>query len=223
MSSDVAAFYKHLRATTAQLLGYADADNLSAAQQIRLERAVSLRMICDDTAARQMRGQPIDVRAFTDASESLEKLCGGSPDAPAAGHDFSGAREELARHFDRLAEAHERRLARDPNKARADLELKIQAAIEKHTLSDPALVLDPAGSDERDRSVAHPGPSPVAAGGSEPAPQSAPQPVLSDVEKMARANSVAVPQHYLKGPRESWRDHIDANGEIISPWFRPHG
>jgi hypothetical protein len=237
MSSDVAAFYKHLRASTAKLLGYADADNLSAAQQIRLERAVSLRMICDDTAARQMRGQPYDVRAFTDASESLEKMCGSDPNAPTAGHDFSGARAELERHFERLAEAYERRLARDPAKARADLELKIQAALEKHGKPTDygqvhlPLDSDPAGGPaQHDGAVTLPAPiAPAAAAGGcehpvliEPPPQSAPPPerVETDVEQMNRVNSIRPPDRYLKQPDAEWRAWVDENGIRSSPWSR---
>jgi hypothetical protein len=95
MSGDVPAFYEHLRASTIALLGYNDASPLSAAQQIRVDRAVSLRLIVDASQAKQLRGEPVNVREFTDASESLEHMCGGNPDGAADRHDFSGARREL--------------------------------------------------------------------------------------------------------------------------------
>jgi hypothetical protein len=79
MISDESELFSSLRASTAVLLGY-DADKqLSPAEQIRLDRASALRMVIDGAQAKQMRGEPIDVREFTDASESLEKMCGGNP------------------------------------------------------------------------------------------------------------------------------------------------
>jgi hypothetical protein len=81
---------------------------------------------------------------------------------------------------------------------------------------------DPAGSDERDRSVAHPGPSPVAAGGSEPV-EPTPPPPPAPRRSMDEINAVPVPQRYLKQPDEPWRKFVDADGNIASPWFRPGG
>jgi hypothetical protein len=55
-----------------------------------------------------------------------------------------------------------------------------------------------------------------------PAPAPAPpQRVESDVERMNRINSV--PANPPPGPRKVWRDHIDAGGNIIAPYFIPHG
>jgi hypothetical protein len=229
MSDDQSRRFTLLRASTAKLLGYDDADRLTAAQQIRLDRAITLRLMIDDLQGRQVRGEVIDVKAFVNASEDLERMVpGGNPEAPSGTHDFSGAREELSRFFAGRAEAIKRRnqrleveLATNPDAARRELETKIQAAIEKHT--------KPAVGGDAQSSVAPPlsSAAPAVGGGwpTEPAstPQSAPPPgrVESDVERMNRVNSRPVPQHYLKGPPEPWRDYIDADGNIhTSPWRR---
>jgi hypothetical protein len=112
MSDDHAKLFGHLRASTARLLGYDDANPLTAAQQIRLERAIALRLVIDDAQGRQMRGEQINVREFVDASESLERLVGGDPEKSTA-HDFSGAREELARFLAGRAAAIEKRAQRE--------------------------------------------------------------------------------------------------------------
>ena len=58
--------------------------------------------------ARQLRGEMIDAKAFVAASEDLERLCGGQPDAPAT-DDFADAREELSKLLERRAQAIEAR------------------------------------------------------------------------------------------------------------------
>lgn len=93
---DQAAIYGSLRASTAKLLGYDDVGRLSAAQEIRLSRAISLRLICDAAQAAQLCGRPYDVRAFTDASEALERMVGGNPDAPSQ-QRFSGEHQKRLR------------------------------------------------------------------------------------------------------------------------------
>jgi hypothetical protein len=57
------------------------------------------------------------------------------------------------------------------------------------------------------------------------APAVPPQRRESDVEHMNRINDenrAKIPQHYLKQD-EPWRNHIGAGGEIIAPYFVPHG
>jgi hypothetical protein len=58
MSDDRAELFVSLRASTVALLGY-DVDNLTAAQKIRVDRAIALRLVIDDAQARQMRGEVI--------------------------------------------------------------------------------------------------------------------------------------------------------------------
>jgi hypothetical protein len=220
MSDDQSRIYNSLRASTIALLGYGDVDTLSAAQEIRVSRAISLRLIVDASQAKQLRGETIDVRAFTDASESLERMVGGNPDASTA-HDFSGAREELRQFFARRADAIRKR---DERLAEAKAASSLVLDASNTDASKPA-----GGDAQYDHAVAHPAlidPAAAAGGGwpTEPtsSPQSAPQPALSDVEKMDRANAVPVPQHYLKQPDEPWRKFVNSDG-IISPWFRPSG
>ena len=76
-----------MRNEVAGLLKY-DLSNLTAAQSVRLDRAAALRLELDDVQSRQLAGLPIDMAKFVVASEALERLVGGNPDAPAAGHDF---------------------------------------------------------------------------------------------------------------------------------------
>jgi hypothetical protein len=116
MSSDIAEFHKHLRASTAHLLGYDDANPLTAAQEIRVDRAVMLRLMIDDLQAKQMRGGPIDVRAFVTASEDLERMVGGHPEQTSTAPNFSGARDELERFLVARAQRIE---ARDQNRETA--------------------------------------------------------------------------------------------------------
>lgn len=107
--SDPAELFNSLRASTCVLLGYGSVDQLTAAQDIRVGRTITLRLIVDDLQARQLRGEMIDVKAFVAASEDLERLCGGNPNTPAP-DAFADAREELSRF---LVERAERIDARD--------------------------------------------------------------------------------------------------------------
>jgi hypothetical protein len=240
MSNDAAEFHKHLRVSTAKLLGYGGVDDLTAAQEIRVDRAITLRLVIDDAQAKQMCGSAIDVRQFTAASEDLERMCGGNPETSTT-HKFAGARQELAALFEKRAEALARRdlrieaeMAMDPNKFRRELEEKLACAIAKHgkTIPDPAKGIgisytDPASSAaQSDLGVAHPPPSPAAPTGGGWAPPAAPPPrrVETDLERHERINAAPVPPGYLKQEDElPWRDYIDADGNIASPWFRPHG
>jgi hypothetical protein len=232
MSDDQSRIYNSLRASTIALLGYGDVDTLSAAQEIRISRAISLRLIVDAAQAKQLRGEPIDVKAFVEASENLETMCGGDPGAPAAGHDFSRAREELARLLDGRAEAIERNMAREPEKFRRELEAKLARAIEKHgkPIPDPAKGIGisytaPAGGDARREGVVPlPALEPAAAvsGGVPmlivPPPQPAPPPQRNetDLERLDRIN--AQPANPAPGPLPEWRRWVDENGVRTSPW-----
>ena len=53
MSDDQAKLFSSLGAWTVALLGYDAADQLSAAQQIRVDRAVMLRLLIDDLTTKQ--------------------------------------------------------------------------------------------------------------------------------------------------------------------------
>jgi hypothetical protein len=167
MSDDQSRIYNSLRASTIALLGYDDVGQLSPAQEIRVSRAISLRLIVDAAQGKQLRGEPVDVKGFVEASESLERMCGGNPDQPAAAHDFSGAREELSRFLAGRADAIARRAAR-----------------EAEPLESSKPIPDPGGGDaQSDGGVPQPPPSRAPAAGcvpAEPAPpqQTSPQPPL---------------------------------------------
>jgi hypothetical protein len=79
--SSPAELFGSLRISTCALLKY-DPDNLSAEQTIRVDRAITLRLMIDHLQSRQMHGEQINVREFVDASEALERMAGGNPTAP---------------------------------------------------------------------------------------------------------------------------------------------
>jgi hypothetical protein len=104
--ADIRKMSQKLRSQTCALLGL-DPNALSLAQQLRVNRASALRLQIDDLEAAQLRGQSIDINKLVEASEALERLVGGNPEA-AARPDFSGAKE-LAQLFAQRAAAVERR------------------------------------------------------------------------------------------------------------------
>jgi hypothetical protein len=228
---DPAAAYAALRAETAGMLKL-DAANLSLVEGLQLDLVSLLRLEVDGLQGAVLSGDQVDLARLSTALAMLQKLL-PTQLAPAAAtdqHDFSGAREELARHFDRLAEAHERRLAMFPQRSRDEFEAKLQAAVEKYPdVSNPgdakvnAAVLDAsstrkptAGEDARSDDSVPPSSEALAGGGGETTPQP-PQPVPSRVkseaeliEQMDRANSTPPPGHYLKREPSPWSVPRDA-------------
>jgi hypothetical protein len=95
MPRDPDVLRARLRIDTAKMLGV-DLENMTAAQEVRLARACMLRLELDDFESRKLNNQPFDVKAYVVCSESLELLLGGRPDQSETGHDFEGARQELA-------------------------------------------------------------------------------------------------------------------------------
>jgi hypothetical protein len=223
----IARMQRRLRADTAKLFNY-DINNLSAWQSVRLDRASTLRLQLDDISAAQLRGDPIDMPRFILASKELEAMFGGRPDETSTVPDFSGAREELRALFERRFSALERRREReeremvmDPNKARAEahaaFETKLQLAIEKYGAeATHAPDLKPAGGFARHDSVV-PLPtlteSAAAVSGGLPAPEPAPRKSLDEI------NAEPPPAHFLKQD-SPWRQHLDADGNIVAPYFR---
>jgi hypothetical protein len=214
MSERLQDEHEALRSSTAKMLNL-DVDNLTAAQSVRLDRCCVLRLLVSDLRGKQLRGEQINVREFVDASESLELMVGGRLDTLAAAHDFSGAKEELRALFQRRADAIERRREREAEALESSKLIPDPGSGEAQ--SGDGVSLPPSAAPDAPAA----GSWPVLIG---PPPQSAPPPerVESAEEKMSRVNSRPVPAHYLKQD-EPWRSHIDANGEIISPWFRPSG
>jgi hypothetical protein len=120
-----------LRRDTAKMLKY-DINALTAAQEVRLARATMLRLEIDDIETRKLNDQhqPFDIKAYVIASEALERLVGGDPEAPAADRDFSGAREELRLFLVQRAAAVEAREERESERLREAIARLVEANAE---------------------------------------------------------------------------------------------
>ena len=90
---DRAAFFQRLRADTARLLKLDGA--LTPSQQVRVDRAASLRLLLDQLQQRQLAGEEIDARQFVTASETLETLLGGNPEVATSTLASGEARAKL--------------------------------------------------------------------------------------------------------------------------------
>jgi hypothetical protein len=203
MSEDHAAIFNSLRASTIILLGYDGIEHLTAAQEIRISRAITLRLTINDLQARQLRGERIDVSAFVEASESLERMAGGVPEKDQSRFGPSH-REKLQQ----LIENALRGSAAD-HEAEADrAQWDETAALAAAALPDKSTS---CASGRAQDGVAPPSPAPAVPAGATPTRP------LTDVEKMAKAN--AEPCNPAPGPREPWRDYVGPDG-IIAPYFR---
>lgn len=107
-----------LRKSTSELLGLGAVDDLSPIQSLKVDLASSLRLELDRLMAQQLRGEAVDLRALTVASEMLERLLRPA-DVVASNDPHAGAREELERFLTQRAEAIERKKERE---ARAEAE-----------------------------------------------------------------------------------------------------
>jgi hypothetical protein len=190
VSNDVAGFYEHLRATTAALLNYDDVDHLTGAQQIRLERAIALRLVIDDAQARQMRGEAIDVKAFVDASEDLERMVGGNP----------------ASSQTRFGPDH-----------RAPLRELIERTVLAADVADAEHMADVMRREEAIQAQAAgvPVEAPVAPPPPEPAAEQTSQPPSNVSYLPSRTPDGRPPDHYTREPR---RDHVERGGDSMMPW-----
>jgi hypothetical protein len=94
--ADLAVMRDRLRKETAELLGL-DINALSAAQSVRLDRCSTLRLEIDDIESRKLQGVAFDAVKYIAVSEALERMVGGNPEQTNTTHDFTGAKEELAR------------------------------------------------------------------------------------------------------------------------------
>jgi hypothetical protein len=101
---DPAVVYERLKAETAQLLRI-DVNGASLLENLQIDLVSLLRLQIDDLQGRVLNGEQVDLGRLSTAVAMLQKLLPQSLIAPAAGPDFSGAREELARLFEQRAEA----------------------------------------------------------------------------------------------------------------------
>jgi hypothetical protein len=227
MDDDPATTYDRLRIETAAMLGF-DYAALTAAQGVRVDRAAMLRLELDDCQTKKLAGEPFDTNKYIATSEALERLLGSDPETSTA-HDFSGAREELARLLAGRAEAIERHMAREPEKFRRELEEKLACAIAKHnpgsSVASDTDASKPAVGGDAQSSVPHPPPSEAPADGGglpvliSPAPPPPPPPQASAAERarnVERLNSQ--PANPPSGPLPEWRRWVDENGIRTSPW-----
>jgi hypothetical protein len=97
--SDAGVVFERLRAETATMLGF-DLDHLGAAQAVRLDRAIALRIEIDRLQSQQLRGESIDIVKLTSATEHLEKLL-PAEDHPTF-HDLSRLTTLELRELERL-------------------------------------------------------------------------------------------------------------------------
>jgi hypothetical protein len=109
MPHDPDVLRDRLRRDTARMLRIDDLRTMTAAQEVRLERAMMLRLELDDCQTKKLNNQPFDLKSFVIASESLERLVGGNPEHVADQHDFAADAEALAALLCRQAEALEQR------------------------------------------------------------------------------------------------------------------
>jgi hypothetical protein len=131
MSDEVAKRYRKDRAATAAMPGF-DLDKLSAAQSVRLDRVIGLRILIDNMQLKQLHGEIIDVKEFVAASESLERLVGGQPDQPNNTPNYDAARLKFETMINNAVADKARKMAADPAAARAEFEATLAQAIADH-------------------------------------------------------------------------------------------
>jgi hypothetical protein len=219
--SDTIELYAKLRQQTAALLGYDLDKGMTAAQVVRLDRTTTLRLLADDLQSKAVRGEEIDIAKFNETMEELEKLLGGHPQQARA-RDFTGARIKLENMLDRLIAERKRKESETGRCTHCGALLVQPDASEDASEKQQATPLDRlnmlraavgvATEDEPEATAAPDQDQAAAAVVAAAAPARSqlsrppsPQPVLSDVERMAKANAVPVPRHYLQNYDEPWR------------------
>jgi hypothetical protein len=189
MTVTLSAMHEQLRRDTAKLLGY-DYAKLTAAAGVRLDRAAMLRLELDDCQTKKLAGQPFDMNKYVVASEALERLMGGDPEAPADDfearyqariqEEFAGAHEKLSQLLSDQAERFDAADRRESPRLRVEI-----AALKAEIAEKDALI-------EQLRSSSPSAASPP------PAATQSPQPPLPPP-------SSAPPGHYLARHDEPWR------------------
>jgi hypothetical protein len=247
--SDPASTYTRLRAETAALLGV-DPDDLSKTEGLRLDITSLLLLEIDSLQGSILANEKVDLARVSTALGMLQKLLPESalvaPVAESDVRDHGAAFNRIAEQIDRQIEQNKRKEAASGRCERCGAPLADATdnanpggGDEVSPASPPLAVagsgpgnvdlaaVSPAAADGGDASDSSPRPplSRAPAGDPpvlvEPTPAPPPQRVESDVERMNRVNSTpALPP--AREP-EPWRKFVDADGNIISPWFIPHG
>jgi hypothetical protein len=196
MTDERAKLLSSLRASTITLLGYDDVEHLTAAQQIRIDRAITLRLTIDDLQARQLRGERIDVSGFVEASESLERMVGGNP-LEASTRFGPDHRERLRQLIENALRGSEEQDAEDE----ATMALRDEAMAIAASSAD--------GVERAERLLADKSSNCVGGDGVGGIPRQQPAKQQSDnvvaIDNTARANAARPPDHYLAERREPWQ------------------
>jgi hypothetical protein len=72
--------FERVRSEIAGLFGFADVNNLTFAERLRLDHAVAMKIELDRLQGNQLRGEPVDIGRLTAASEELARLLSQEPE-----------------------------------------------------------------------------------------------------------------------------------------------
>jgi hypothetical protein len=198
---DLEAQAKRLRASTCEALGLKRFDKLSPADQILVDRVAMLRLQVDDARMAQLRGQPINVAAFIEASEELERIMRRRAVDTSPAGEFGDAQAEFIALIERHAAA--QKIVDDKEKARVKAEIDALRA-DNERLRKQAPAPPPA--------LPNPLPENVTKLTPEEKPNKSPTPP-PPAEPFYRAEP---PAAYLRGPPEPWRNHVSPFGDITA-------
>ncbi len=145
--NELAVRYDRLRRDTARLLNF-DIDDLTPAQEVRLDRVSALRLEVDRLQMLQLSGQSFDLLKLVAASEMLENLMndGVHLDLQPSQGQFAGAREELAAVIENLARASEYKIAEAHAREEAAMSEEAfdqQPVIKHEPKAEPPIIEEP--------------------------------------------------------------------------------
>lgn len=210
MTADPAATYEKLKRDTASMFGY-DLPDLSLTQGLQLDLVSLLRLEIDTMSGKVLAGEVVDLARLTAAHGLLKSLLPEKslvgPAAPAAEVRFSTAHQaKLRADLERIlsSDDYDRELARNPRKARADLERRIEAAIAKFGMDGEVYPPRATNKDDADDRV-------VDAEALKDPPKALPPPQpLTDAERRANVDALnAVPANPARPVRsEPWRPFV---------------
>lgn len=247
MTADPAIVYERLKRETAAMLNL-DVDSSSLLENLQVDLVSLLRLQIDDLQGKVLNGEQVDLARLSAALTMLrqllpEKALVSSPPAADTGPDHEAAFRQIEVQLDNLLEQRRRKEVETGRCERCGAPLAdatnanpgggdgVFPASPPHAVagSGPPMLVSaaPPRVDVGLATVSLPvadGDAQAGAGSRPPVPPAAPAPppkrVESDVERMARVNAQPVPSHYLKQPDGEWRRHLDADGNIVAPYFR---